>query len=133
MTSVALKGLLGRKLRSILTGLAILLGVAMISGTYVLTDTINKAFTNVFNVSYRHTDAIIAGKQFVSGANSTPTVPAGVLARVRALPDVAAATGSYLFDTVSSSIATARRSRAGARPASGSASTPASRASTRSR
>src|SRR6059058_3009246 len=100
MTAVALKGLLGRKLRSILTGLAIVLGVAMISGTFVLTDTINKAFTNVFNVSYRHTDAIIAGKQFVSGATSIPTVPTTVLARVRALPDVATASGSYLFDTV---------------------------------
>ena len=56
MTAVALRGLLGRKLRSILTGLAIVLGVAMISGTYILTDTIDKAFTNVFNVSYRHTE-----------------------------------------------------------------------------
>ncbi|HET6868871.1 MAG TPA: FtsX-like permease family protein [Solirubrobacteraceae bacterium] len=100
MTAVALKGLLGRKLRSILTGLAIVLGVAMISGTFILTDTINKAFTNVFNVSYRHTDAIISGKQFVSESNSIPTVPASVLRRVRALPDVAAASGAYLFDTV---------------------------------
>jgi putative ABC transport system permease protein len=100
MTAVALRGLLGRKLRSILTGLAIVLGVAMISGTYILTDTIDKAFTNVFNVSYRHTDAIISGKQFVSNANSIPTVPASVLGRVRALPDVAAASGSYLFDNV---------------------------------
>jgi putative ABC transport system permease protein len=100
MITVALKGLAGRKLRSILTGLAIVLGVAMISGTYILTDTINKAFTNVFNVSYRHTDAIISGKQVVSGANSAPTVPASLLARVRALPDVEAAAGSYLFDKV---------------------------------
>ena len=100
MTAVALKGLLGRKLRSVLTGLAIVLGVAMISGTYILTDTINKAFTNVFNVSYRNTDAIISGKQFVSKANSTPTVPASLLSRVRALPDVAAASGLYLFETV---------------------------------
>src|SRR6516164_9839581 len=100
MTAVALKGLLGRNLRSVLTGLAIVLGVAMISGTFILTDTINKAFTNVFNVSYRHADAIISGKQFVSNANSIPTVPASVLGRVRALPDVAAASGSYLFDTV---------------------------------
>ena len=82
MTAVALKGLLGRKLRSILTGLAIALGVAMISGTYILTDTINQAFTNVFNVSYRHTDALISGKQFVSNANSIPTVAASVLTRV---------------------------------------------------
>ena len=100
MTAVALKGLLGRKLRSVLTGLAIVLGVAMVSGTFILTDTINQAFTNVFNVSYRHTDAIISGKQFVSNSNSTPTVPAPVLTRVRALPDVAAASGAYLFDTV---------------------------------
>ena len=100
MTAVTLKGLLGRKLRSILTGLAIVLGVAMISGTFILTDTINKAFTHVFDVSYRHTDAIISGKQFVSESNSIPTVPASVLGRVRALPDVAAASGSYLFDTV---------------------------------
>jgi putative ABC transport system permease protein len=101
MISVALKGLLGRKLRSVLTGMAIVLGVAMISGTYILTDTIDQAFTNVFNVSYRHTDAIISGRQFVSGAhNSIPTVPASVLTRVRGLPDVAVASGSYLFDTV---------------------------------
>ena len=101
MTAVALKGLLGRKLRSVLTGLAIVLGVAMISGTYILTDTINRAFTNVFNVSYRHTDATISGRQFVSSAHSSiPTVPASVLRKVRALPDVAAASGSYLFDTV---------------------------------
>jgi putative ABC transport system permease protein len=100
MTAVALKGLLGRKLRSVLTGLAIVLGVAMISGTFILTDTINKAFTNVFDVSYSHTDAIISGKQFVSESNNIPTVPASVLGRVRALPDVAAASGSYLFDTV---------------------------------
>jgi putative ABC transport system permease protein len=37
---VALKGLLGRKLRAVLTAVSIVLGVAMISGTYVLTDTI---------------------------------------------------------------------------------------------
>ncbi len=40
VTSVALKGLAGRKLRAFLTALAIVLGVAMVSGTYVLTDTI---------------------------------------------------------------------------------------------
>ena len=42
MTGVALKGLLGRKLRTVLTALAIILGVAMISGTYILTDTITR-------------------------------------------------------------------------------------------
>ena len=47
MIGVALKGLLGRKLRTVLTALAIVLGVAMISGTYILTDTITSAFTSI--------------------------------------------------------------------------------------
>ena len=42
MIKVALRGLAGRKLRAVLTGIAIVLGVAMISGTYVLTDTIDQ-------------------------------------------------------------------------------------------
>ena len=52
MTKVALKGLLGRKTRAILTSFAIVLGVAMISGTFVLTDTIQKSFDTVFVDAY---------------------------------------------------------------------------------
>jgi len=98
MNAVALKGLLGRKLRTVLTALAIVLGVAMISGTYVLTDTITAAFTNVVSDSYQNSDAVITGKVAFKNTNSdteqTPAFPAGVLAKVKALPDVAAAAGS---------------------------------------
>ena len=52
MTRVALKGLLGRKLRAALTALAIVLGVAMVSGSFVLTDTISKAFDSIFSSPY---------------------------------------------------------------------------------
>ena len=52
MISVSLRGLLGRKLRAALTGIAIVLGVAMISGTYILTDTIDHAFSTLFTQSY---------------------------------------------------------------------------------
>ena len=100
MTSVALKGLWGRKTRSILTALAILLGVAMISGTYVLTDTVQKAFNTAFSTAYRNSSAIITGKETIKGSNSNPSVPPSILTKVRALPDVSAATGAYLFDTV---------------------------------
>ena len=48
MTRFALKGLLGRKLRTALTAIAIVLGVAMVSGTYVLTDSIDCAFDAIF-------------------------------------------------------------------------------------
>ena len=45
MTQVALKGLAGRKLRTLLTSLAIVLGVAMVTGSFVLTDSIARAST----------------------------------------------------------------------------------------
>jgi putative ABC transport system permease protein len=51
VTKFALRGLLGRKLRAVLTGIAIVLGVAMISGTYVLTDTVDRAFKALFTES----------------------------------------------------------------------------------
>src|ERR687888_4666 len=104
MLTVALKGLAGRKLRSILTALAIVLGVAMISGTYVLTDTIKAAFDTIFVGSYRNADAIVTGKVAFTNHEGNgveiPAFPESVLARVRALPDVAAIGGAtfVIFD-----------------------------------
>jgi putative ABC transport system permease protein len=48
MLSVSLKGMAGRKLRTVLTALAVVLGVALIAGTYILTDTINHQFDQIF-------------------------------------------------------------------------------------
>ena len=62
MIGVALKGLLGRKLRATLTAFAIVLGVAMISGAFVLTDTLGKSFDGIYNESYKATDAVISSK-----------------------------------------------------------------------
>ena len=93
MTRVAIKGLLRRKTRALLTSLAVVLGVAMISGTFVLTDTIQKAFTNVFDTAYDKTSVIITGKEVVKESSTHPTVPASLLERVRSQPGVAAAAG----------------------------------------
>jgi putative ABC transport system permease protein len=102
---VALKGLAGRKFRATLTAIAIVLGVAMISGTYVLTDTIDKAFSQIFDDSYAGTDAVVTGKgadiSFQGDTAETPPIPADVLQKVRALPDVELAMGGIYnqFDT----------------------------------
>jgi putative ABC transport system permease protein len=94
---VALRGLAGRKLRAVLTAVSIVLGVAMISGTYVLTDTIKAAFNTVFTQVYKNTDAVITGKSAIGGnANdgvTPPTLPESLLGRVRNLPGVAVAEG----------------------------------------
>jgi putative ABC transport system permease protein len=98
VTRVALRGLLGRKLRAVLTAFAIVLGVAMVSGTFVLTDTIKSAFSTVFTTVYQNTDAVITGKSAISSNNNgnaptTPSLPASLLTKVQALPQVAEASG----------------------------------------
>jgi putative ABC transport system permease protein len=96
---VALSGLLGRKLRTALTALAIVLGVAMVSGTLVLTDSIDKAFNFIFTDVRQGSDAVISGKSAIgdtTGGQGTfaPTINASLLTKVRALPDVQDAEGS---------------------------------------
>ena len=98
MIRVALRGLAGRKLRGFLTALAIVLGVAMISGSYVLTDTITKAFDTIFTHSYKNADVVVTGKTAFKNDNGNgvdiPSFPESLLGRIRVLPDVAAAAGS---------------------------------------
>ena len=103
MIRVALRGLLGRKFRAVLTALAIVLGVAMVSGTYVLTDTIDKAFSQIFSESYAGTDAVVTGKEpdisFQGSTVETPPVPASMLEQVRAVDGVEVAAGSVMDET----------------------------------
>jgi putative ABC transport system permease protein len=98
MIRVALAGLLGRKLRTALTAFAVVLGVAMVSGTLVLTSSIDNAFNTIFTSVRQGSDAVITGKAAVDvtqGQGSfAPTVPLSLLDQVRALPDVALAEGS---------------------------------------
>ena len=98
MMGVTLRGIAGRKIRSLLTALAIVLGIAMVSGTYVLTDTFQKAFNSIFTESYTGTDAVVSGKKLLEFSSSgRAPVPESVLAEIQALPEVDAATGG-IFD-----------------------------------
>ena len=85
MIGVAIKGLLGRKLRATLTGFAIVLGVAMISGAFVLTDTLGKSFDGIYEESYDATDAVISSKVAIEtqdGETEAPAFSAAVLSDV---------------------------------------------------
>jgi len=98
MIRVALKGLLGRKLRTSLTAIAIVLGVAMVAGTFMLTDSIDKAFNSIFTDVRKGSNAVISGKtafDISSGVGaSAPTLDDSLLGKVRGLPDVEEAEGS---------------------------------------
>ena len=103
MIAVGLKGLAGRKLRATLTALAIVLGVAMISGTYVITDTIDRAFSEIFDESYAGTDVVVSGKgadiSFQGLTSPTPPIPESLVERVRAVPEVELAMGGVYEET----------------------------------
>jgi putative ABC transport system permease protein len=100
MRKVALRGLFARKLRLVLTALAVALGVTLIAGTYVFTDTINRSFDRIFTESAKGTDASITPRKTIDTSNNggtQPTVSPAVLAEVRRQPDVQSADGS-VFD-----------------------------------
>ena len=92
MIAVALKGLAGRKVRALLTAFAVVIGVSMVSGTFVLTDTMQRAFDGIFATAYSHSDAVVSGREVVADSATAP-VPGSILEKVKALPEVAAAGG----------------------------------------
>jgi len=98
MIRVALKGLLGRKLRTSLTAIAIVLGVAMVAGTFMLTDSIDQAFDSIFNDVRKGSNAVISGKTAFDLSSdvgsAAPSLDASLLPKVRGLSDVEAAEGS---------------------------------------
>jgi putative ABC transport system permease protein len=95
MRKVTLNGLLAHKLRLALTALAIVLGVTFISGTFVLTDTLNNTFSVLFGDVYQKIDFQVRGvAQLGSGANAVRNpLPESLLAKVRRVPGVQAADG----------------------------------------
>jgi putative ABC transport system permease protein len=100
MWKVTIKGLLAHKLRLVLTGIAIVLGVTFISGTFVLTDTLHNTFTTLFGHIYQNIDFEIRGKaafannaQGGGGAVRKP-IPESIVSDVRQVPGVSYAVGT---------------------------------------
>jgi len=96
MLRIAWRSLTAHKLRTILTTLAILLGVAMISGTYVLTDQIDKGFQQIFTNAYKGVDVTVTRKASFTGAQVSSTVsglPESLVQQVKGVNGVATAVG----------------------------------------
>ena len=75
MMQVALRGLWGRKLRTVLTALSIVLGTAMITGTFILRDQINNAFSDIFHESNKGIDVVLSKKTAFTSDNGTTAGP----------------------------------------------------------
>jgi putative ABC transport system permease protein len=99
MTALVLRGMAERRLRSALTAVAILLGVAMVAGTFVQTDQIRNAFEDIQQTANRGIDVVVRPKQeFDTVAVVQKPIPESVVARVAAVPGVARAMGSIYAD-----------------------------------
>src|SRR5947207_76909 len=84
MWKATIKGILARKLRLALTTLAVLLGVAFVSGTYVLTDTMERSFDVIFRRTVTDVDLVVRARDPYTGGGSQRTrIPDATLARVR--------------------------------------------------
>lgn len=98
MVRATLKSLLARKVRLLLSGLAVVLGVMFVSGAFVLTDTLGRSFDAVFADGFSDVDVNVAGKPKVAlseaeGEQVATPVPAAVLEQVKTVPGVAEAKG----------------------------------------
>ncbi len=87
---------MSRKVRALLTGLAVLLGVAMISGTYVFTDTINSTFDKVFEDANEGVDVVVSGRsEFDTDMGAvSQEIPDSLVNRIRQVPGVLLAAGN---------------------------------------
>jgi putative ABC transport system permease protein len=97
MTRVGLRGITTRRLRTVLTALAIVLGVAMVSGSYTLTDTMRGAADSLSSSAYDGTAAVVSAKTAFKADQEDPVrpaIPASTLGQVRAVPGVEHAVGS---------------------------------------
>src|SRR4029079_11896471 len=92
MTRMALRGLFARKLRTALTGFAVVIGVAFVAGTFIFTDTINASFDQLFKQVSKGVDVDVTAKQPVEGdfGGRIQPLPPGTLEKVRAGPRVGA-------------------------------------------
>jgi putative ABC transport system permease protein len=95
VTGLALKSLWARKARAMGTTLAVVIGVAFVAGSYILTDTIFAAFDEIFGESLKGTSVVISAENPVKQENGEiPTVSAALLPRVQKTPGVKLAAGA---------------------------------------
>ena len=81
MLKLAWKGVLAHKLRLGLTAIAIVLGVAFVSGTLVFTDTLDRAFSSLFDEINATVDLYVRGETDFS--NEVVPIPAEILDDVK--------------------------------------------------
>jgi len=96
MIGVTLRGLLQRRLRTILTAMAVVLGVAMVSAAFTVSATMRSGADSLSAAAYDGTDAVLGAPSTIKRADVSmehTLVPASLVDRARRVPGVATAVG----------------------------------------
>ena len=95
MTSLGLRSLWARKIRALTTTFAVVIGVAFVAGSFILTDTIFAAFDEIFSESLSGTSVVVTAENPVEQENGeVPTIGAKLLPRIQATRGVKLAAGA---------------------------------------
>jgi putative ABC transport system permease protein len=95
LTTLAAKSLWARKVRALGTTFAVVIGVAFVAGSFVLTDTIFAAFDEIFTDSLKGTSVVVSAENPVEQENGEiPTIDASLLPRVKRVAGVRLAAGA---------------------------------------
>lgn len=101
MIRATFKSLLSRKLRLVLSGTAVVLGVMFVSGALVLTDTVGRSFDGLFTTIYQYTDIQVSKPtqlQSITGQPVAVKVPASAVSTAAGVSGVSSAEGRVLTD-----------------------------------
>ena len=97
MVGLAVRGLASHKLRGALTALAVLLGVAMVAGTLMLSDSVNRSFDDIFAEANAGIDVSVRAKlEFEAGFDipqGATALPENLLTEVEGVEGVKQAVG----------------------------------------
>lgn len=96
MFHIALKGILARKGRILLTSVAIIAGTAFLSGVFVFSDTIRASIDRVFATAYENVDVYVRSENVLEGdfgTESRDRIPSDLVDTILAVPGVAEAVG----------------------------------------
>ncbi|MSO59944.1 MAG: FtsX-like permease family protein [Ilumatobacteraceae bacterium] len=97
MFRIALKGVLARKARLFLTSIAVVLGTAFLSGTYIFSDTLTTTFDQLFADIYKNTDGYVRSSKVIDagfGQEERQLIPISTIDLVRKIPGVSGAAGN---------------------------------------
>ena len=98
MRRVVLRGLATRRLRTALSAIAVVLGVALVTGAMTLGGALDDGASKLASSAYDGTDAVVSAPSAFRSQdlNQHETIPAATLAKVRATPGVGVAVGDVL-------------------------------------